>query len=211
MTGRISVAIRVAGVVVAAGYLLGVTEGPVMMAVGALALITFGRGLAVDRSHEALAGGALAVMAGAIGVVALRWGSFDLGEIRGAQGVLGPSVIVGPDDTAAAVVAAAVAGVVALVVWLAEAPATDGGPRWLWPAEAICGALALVSVFLGPALRGFDPVDLLTWFVAVGTTAAAGGWASRLVRRLNRGLLWSVWAVAAVTTIAAAVALVALG
>jgi hypothetical protein len=205
LTGRISVAVRVAGIVVAAGYLLGVTEGPVMMSIGALALITFGRGLVVDRSHEALAGGALAVIAGAIGVVALRWGTFDLGEIRGAQGVLGPSLSIGPQETAIAVGVAAGAGLVALIVWLGEAPVTDAGLRWLWPAEALCGALALVTAFWGPALRGLEPIDLLTWSVTVGTTTVVGVLGGRLVRRVPRSVVWSAWAVSSGATVTAAI------
>lgn len=209
MTGRISIAVRVAGIVVAGGYLLGLTEGPLMMVVGGFALMTFGRGLVVERSHEALAGAALAVMAAALGVVALRWGTFDLSEIRGVQGVLGPTLAVGPEQLATAAGAAAAGGMAALIVWLGEAPDPAVDHRWLWLFEAACGALALVTVFWGPAWRGFDLVDIAVWAAALAFTAAFGVAGSFLVRRVHRGLAWSACAAGALASVTAA-ALVAI-
>lgn len=204
MTDRISVAVRVAGLVVAAGYLLAVTEGPLMMVVGALALITFGRGLVVDRTHEALAGASLAVIAAALGVVALRWGSFDLGDIRGAQGVLGPSIAVGPQETVVAMGMAAGAGLVALIVWLGEAPDPQVDRLWLRRSEAACGALAVVTVFWGPAVRGANLLDLLSWVGAVAAVAAVGLGGSLLIARARASLAWAACCVAAAAAVAAA-------
>lgn len=205
MTGRISVTLRVAGVVVAAGYLLGLTQGPLMMVIGALALITFGRGLVVEREHEALAGTALAVVGAALGVAALRWGTFDIGEIRGAQGVLGPTLLVGPEEVAAAAGAAAAGGAVALIVWLAEAPAPERPERWVWVAEAVAGALALVTVFGGPGTRGLHALDLALWAGATVATAGAVMGLSFVLRRAPRAVAWIACGGGAAASIAGAV------
>lgn len=204
MTGRISLAARVAGLVVSSGYLLGIIEGPLMMVMGGLALITFGRGLAVDREHEALAGTALAVIAASLGVAALRWGTFDLGELRGAQGVLGPTLLVGPQEIVSALAAAAAGGFVAVVVWLAESPEPERERRALWLAEAACGAAALVVVFWGPAARGVNLLDLGSWVVVVATTTAAAIGGGLVIRRARRVLAWSACCVAAMAAVAGA-------
>ncbi|MGH2693430.1 MAG: hypothetical protein ACRDJJ_01315, partial [Actinomycetota bacterium] len=60
-----SAATRAAGLVIALGYLLGLVPGPLVAVVGGLALVTFGRGLLCRRGDEAVAGAALAVVAGA--------------------------------------------------------------------------------------------------------------------------------------------------
>jgi hypothetical protein len=100
---------------------------------------------------------------------------------------------------------AAGAAIVALTVWLAEAPVADAGVRWLWPAEAVCGALALVTVFWGPTVRGLELIDLVTWAVAVTAIALVGGLGGRLVRRARRTVVWSAWAFSSGATITAAV------
>lgn len=202
MIDRVSIAARVTGTVVAGSYLLGLTDGPLMMVVGGLALVTFGRGLVVDRAHEALAGAALAVMAGALGVVALRWGSFGLAEIRGAQGVLGPTLTVGPDGVALAATAAAGAAVIGQGVWRAEAP--EGGTERLVILETAVAALALVTAFWGPTPRGGGIWGWATWAgLMVAATALAWG-TGAVIKRGPRALGWGAVAAGAAATIASA-------
>lgn len=201
MIDRVSIAARVTGTVVAGSYLLGLTDGPVMMVIGGLALVTFGRGLVVDRAHEALAGAAVAVIAGALGVSALRWGSFELSEIRGVQGVLGPTLTVGPDEVAFAAAAAAVAGVVAHGVWRAEAP--EGG-RSLVALESLVAALALVTAFWGPTPRGGGLGGWTTWVGLVVAIAAVAWVIGAGIRRTRRALAWGAVAAGAAATVASA-------
>ncbi len=152
----------------ALGYLLGFVPGPIVAAVGGLALATFGRGLELSRIDEARVGLALAVIAGAAGVAALRWGTLELEELRGAQAVLGPTVLVGPTAVAAACWAALIVGSFALGLWIAPVSRVTGRDRFRLALETSAGALLLVSVFWGPAVVG----------ASVGNRAAAAlGWA----------------------------------
>jgi hypothetical protein len=169
-----SVAARSAGAVLALGYLLGLAPGPLVAAVGGLALITYGRVLLVDRTMSALACAALAVVAGAVGVAALRWGTLDLGELRGVQAVLGPTILVGPTSVAIASAAAAVAALLALAVWMLG-PRPSGGAAVLWNLfEAGLWTLVIVMVFFDPADSGFDALgaggillQLARWGIAL--------------------------------------------
>ncbi|MDQ3952424.1 MAG: hypothetical protein M3279_05600, partial [Actinomycetota bacterium] len=86
---------RVAGAVVALGYLLGLVQGPLLAVAGGLALVTLGRSAGARGSDDLVFGGALAVLVGALQVGGLRWETLDLAELRGAQAVLGPALLVG--------------------------------------------------------------------------------------------------------------------
>ena len=215
---------RVAGLVVALGYLLGVVRGPIVAVVGGFALVTLGRCAAATHSEDLHLGGSLALLAGALGVGALRWGALDLGDLRGAQAVLGPTLLVGPAAVAAACWFAAGASLVALAAWLAAArssdDAIDGDRRpahWLWWAEATVGALAIVSVFWGPSTprgsltSGPALVALAGWAVAVAVAASAAAGGAELLAR--RPLLWRTAALGiggAATLVAAGVVVGAL-
>jgi hypothetical protein len=169
-----SVAARAAGSILAAGYILGAVPGPVVAIVGALALVTFGRILLAPRAEAALDAAALGLLSAALLAGALRWGTLDLGEIRGAQTVLGPTLLLGPRDVAIAVWIAAGAGVVALAEWEAFPADGDRADRFWWVTETLLGALALVAVFWGPEIAGPDEgedlgVAIATW---AGMTAA---------------------------------------
>lgn len=170
---------RAAGAVIALGYLLGFVPGPVVAVVGGLALITYGRALLLARIPAALEGVAVAVVAGALGIGALRWEALGLAELRGVQAVLGPTVLVGPTQVAVATGVAAGAALVALAVWLsAPWPKTRFGLAWS-ALEAVVGALAIVTVFFDPAESGLGgggagsaTAQLLRW---AGVTAVAAG------------------------------------
>lgn len=186
---------RAAGLVIGLGYLFGLVAGPVVAVVGGLALITYGRSLLLMRIPTAIAGGAIAVIAGSLGVGALRWQALELVELRGAQAVLGPTVLVGPTQTAVAVGIAAGAALVALAVWLsAPWPAARAG--YVWSAlEAGLVALAIVTVFFDPSRSGFGgagvgslPAQLFRSAVAVVVTAGAAGAAAWLLSK--QGDLW---------------------
>ena len=168
------------------GYLLGLVHGPVVAVVGGLALITFGRNLLLEHHAAALSGAALAVMAAALGIAALRWGALDLDELRGVQAVLGPTLLVGPVQAAWATSIAAVAGFAGLVVWTARPwPSTRALFAW-WSLEAALGSLALISLFFEPAgifERSNEGVSgLLGAFGAPILLTAAVAGAGRLLR-----------------------------
>jgi hypothetical protein len=166
-----SVAARVAGVVLALGYVTGIVDGPVVGAIGGVALITFGRALVSSPGGELIAPGALAVLAGGTGVVALRWGTLELADIRGIQGVLGPTIVVDPLAVAIASGVALVGSVLALGLWLTEPP--EGTRTWWWWVEAATGALLLSGMFVGPELAGWAEAGI--W---LGATALIGALAA---------------------------------
>lgn len=176
-----SVAARVAGAVICLGYLLGVVQGPVVSVVGGLALITFGRNILLDHRTAAISGAALAVMAAALGIAALRWGALDLGELRGVQSVLGPTMLVGPVEASVATSIAGVAALAGLAVWMSR-PWPDSRVLFgWWGLEAGIGGLALVTLFFEPvALVGSEgAVAVLGWFALTALVVAlvwAGGW-----------------------------------
>jgi hypothetical protein len=165
-----SLAARIAGAVTALGYLLGIVDGPVVGVVGGLALVSFGRALVAVPGTELLGPSAFAVLAGSSGVVALRWGTLSVADIRGVQGVLGPTVLVGPAAVAVASGAALVAGIVALGLWLGGPRADHGHGRWWW-VELAAGTLLLTSLFVGPSLAGAGEVGI--WIAGATVIAAA--------------------------------------
>ena len=175
------------GAIVALGYLIGMVSGPLLVPVGAFGVVTLGRVLAGGRIEGLVAGVALAVFACAVAIPALRWGTLDLGELRGVQAVLGPTVLVAPPAPAVAAWAGAAAGLVALGVWLGP-PGAPGGWQppaiaW-WGFEALLGGLVLTTVFWGPAVAGWGTgavrvFDVGSWFGAallIGGCAAGLGW-----------------------------------
>jgi hypothetical protein len=196
---------RAAGVVIALGYLLGLVPGPIVAVVGGLALVTFGRGLLCRRGDEALAGAALAVIAGALGVAALRWETLDLAAIRGIQSVLGPTVLVEPSAAATAAWFGASGGAVAVGAWLSVVrPSSVSGWLW-WVLEGIVGALALVTVFWGPALVPMDPFPrALEWAGAVASAAAVQGAIAIVCARFGSVFQWVTVGVGAVAVTAGA-------
>jgi hypothetical protein len=210
---------RAAGIVIALGYLLGFVRGPIVAVVGGLALVTLGRCASSSPPDDMVLGGSLAVLAGALGVGALRWGALDLGDLRGAQSVLGPTLLVGPGGAAAACWFAAAAGVTALATWLATARHADaavaGGSgriiRTVWIAEAVVGGFAIVSVFWGPSiardsLTGGDALlALLGWVAAVSVVTAAAAGAALLLGPRSIRWRWGGLAVSAAAAVAAVV------
>jgi hypothetical protein len=181
---------RVGGLVLALGYLTGWADGPLVVAVGGLALITFGRALLMGRADRVLSAAALAVIGGAVGVAALRWGTLELSELRSVQSVLGPTVLVGPEMAAAGAVLAGVAALVALMVWVAALDAR-GILAWTWTGvEVVAVALALVSGFWGPKvleasteISGSEASEsIAVWVVASGAVMVVGLGGGLLVR-----------------------------
>lgn len=169
MSSSASVAARVTGVIGALGYLTGLVDGPVLGILGGLALLSFGRALASERGAELIAPASFGVLAGAAGVVALRWGTLDLNGIGGIQAVLGPIVTVSPAPVAAMAGAALAAAAGAAGVGLTEPAPGIGAPRWWWWVEAgtVSGVLALM--FGGSPFAGLAGAAL--W---VGATALLG-------------------------------------
>lgn len=202
-----SVATRVAGVVIALGYLLGLVPGPVVAVVGGLALTTFGRNLLLERTGAVVAGAALAVLGGALGIAALRWGALDLGDIRGVQSVLGPTVLVGPTQAAAASIVATAGATLALAVWCSRPwPTTRRQLIW-WALELGVGAFAVATVFLDPAESalgageaGDTAIQISRWVGVIVASAAVTGGIAWLLDRTN-----NVWRGVAVIAAGAAV------
>jgi hypothetical protein len=207
---------RVAGSVIALGYLLGLVQGPVLAVAGGLALVTLGRCAASAGSDDLLLGAALAVVGGALQVGGLRWETLDLAQLRGAQAVLGPTVLVDPSGAAAACWLAATAATAALAVWLATARRIDEGvpvgpARALWYVEALVGALAIVSVFWGASIpRGSfggssGALAVAEWLLAVGVVGGAATGAAVYLARVPALRGWTVASAAAGVLGAAAV------
>jgi hypothetical protein len=187
-----SAAARVGGLVVALGYLTGAVNGPLVAAVGGLALITLGRSLRMDRSGRALSAAGFAVFAGALGIAAIRWGTLELAELRSVQAVLGPTILVGPEAAAIAAILATAAASVALGLWVTAGP-VRGLLHWTWTVlETLAVALALVTAFWGPKIlvgsvdvpQGEVLESFGVWAAAVsGVTFAsvAGGLLARIL------------------------------
>lgn len=184
MSSTASVAARVAGVVLAFGYVTGIVDGPVVGAIGGIALITFGRALVSSGGGELIGPGALAVLAGGTGVVALRWGTLELADIRGIQGVLGPTIFVEPVAVAAASGVALAGALVALGLWLTEPSEGTRSPRW-W-AEAVTVSLLLSGMFVGPELAGWSEAGVWLGATALLLVIAVG--VSIIVGRLSASL-----------------------
>jgi hypothetical protein len=169
-----SAAARVGGAVLGLGYLTGLVNGPLVAVVGGLALTTFGRSLMMDRAGQTVAVAGLAVIAGALGIAALRWGTLELAELRSVQAVLGPTIVVGPQAAAAATTIATIAASLALGLWVAALP-TRGFAEWAATSmETLLVALALVTAFWGPkVLLGSAAVPSSEVLGSLGSWAAA--------------------------------------
>jgi hypothetical protein len=169
---------RAAGHALALVYLLGAMDGAVLIVVGALGLVAFGR---VVAGRTELLYHALAFVVAAIGLTipSLRWQLLELSELRGAQAVLGPTLLVGPPAVAVSTWIAALATLLGFGLGLASAPGR-GVRWWLWSTiEAAVGALAAVTVYYGPAIPGWGNEgasirdDVPAWAAAVGVAAVA--------------------------------------
>ena len=203
----LSAAARISGAVIALGYLTGLVPGTLAAAVLALGTMTFGRSMWSRGELLGVVAFGVVVLASLVG--ALRWGSDSLDAIRGAQAVLGPTILIGPQEAAIGAGLAAGAGVIALSVWL-------GVPRpvglWSWvitSAEGVVVALCLVTSFWGPAVIAPSVGD----WAELGRDV--GGWAlavlAALAPAVGLSLLWRrlhpVWSwVALVSAVAAALA-----
>lgn len=198
---------RAAGAVLLLGYLLGLVQGPLPVVVGGLALLTLGRCAGARGSDDLVLGGALAVVAGALQVGGLRWETLELAQLRGAQAVLGPTVLVGPQGAAAACWLAGIAGIVALAVWLATARRSEEEAgrlvRGLWMGEAALGAFALVTAFWGGSVPrgsfggGDGALALAQWAAAVAVVAGAAIAGATYLARVPSWRGWIVGSAAA--------------
>ena len=161
----------------AVGYLVGLVDGPVLGILGSVALLSFGRALASVDGGELIAPASFGVVAGAAGVVALRWGTLELDGIGGIQAVLGPIVSVDPAPVAAMASASLLAALVATGVGMSDPGAGIGTPQWWWWAEigTVSGALALL--FVSSPIAGFSGAAL--WGAATAGFVAAAAMTSR--------------------------------
>jgi hypothetical protein len=203
---------RAAGIVLALGYLVGLAEGPITIVVGGLALVVLGRAPAGRWTDVLFAGVALAVVGGALGIPALRWGAFDLSELRAVQAVLGPTVLVGPPPVAAAGWVAGSAALIALGA--GSCPAERGLGAWLWTsAELVVGAIAVVSAFYGPAIEGWGTApelgaDLGGWALASAAATGAAVLVAVATRRAPERVRWSLLVAATIAVIGSAIVIV---
>ena len=210
--GALAVGAQVAGVILAAGYLLGLVQGPVIAVVGGLALIAFGRAVFLDRAWAAVTGVAIAVLAGALGVGALRWDAIELRALRGAQAVLGPTVLVGPVRVSAAAWLGLAAVVIAGVVLLSAPVGTGRTALAARIIEGLVIGLAGATVFWGPAIPdGLDFGELLPkigiWVLATLALAAPMVGLSFIAAKAPMPLRWALLALAAALAVAGAVLL----
>ena len=205
----IALGARCAGGVIALGYLLGLVPGPLVPVIGGLALMTFGHGLVLERASRTFAAAGLALVAGAVGIGALRWGALGLDAIRGAQQVLGPTVLVGPTQAAAASSIAAAVALLGLAVWIAPSFPAGWRARAGWAVEAAIGSLAVVWIFWGGAHdrasgSGSSVGALLQWAGAVVVASLVAVGLALVVGRLGARWRWAVPAVAGAGVVAAA-------
>lgn len=203
-----SVGARTAGIVIALGYLLGFVEGPVVIVMGGLGLVALGRTMLLARRDALLAGVAFAVLAGAVGVAGLRWGALELASLRGAQAVLGPTVLVGPTVVATAAWGAGIAALAAAGLWLSRPRPGYRVERVRHWVEVVVAALGIATAFWGPALpRGaIGTAALGGWTVAVTAVAAVAGTTAVLLARTGVVIRAVVVGVAGVMVVGAAAA-----
>lgn len=203
---------RIAGAVLIVGYVSGIVPGAIVSVVGAIALMTFGRALLLDRSATAVSGVALAVAAGALGIAGLRWGTLSLSDLVGAQSVLGPTILVGPNLPAIASGVSFAAALIAAAAWATEPQGSDRTTRVWGRIEAILVVLAATVVFAAPGAGGGigellgspDQLGVTAGAAAVG--AAVVFFAPRLF--VSRKIRWIALLVAALA-VGASAALVA--
>jgi hypothetical protein len=205
----IALGVRCAGGVIALGYLLGFVAGPLVPVIGGLALMTFGHGLVLDRQSRTFAAAGLAIVAGAVGIGALRWGAMGLDAIRGAQQVLGPTVLVGPTQAATASWMAATAAVLGLAVWIAPSFPQTVTERVAWVLEAAIGSLAVVWIFWGGAHdaasgSATSATALMQWAAAVGAACLVAVGVALVMGRLGPRWRWAIPALAGAGVVGAA-------
>jgi hypothetical protein len=199
---------RVAGAVLIVGYLSGLVPGQIVSLVGGLALITFGRMLLLDRRDTAVAGAALAVAAGSLGIPALRWGTLSIESLVGAQSVLGPTIFVGPEGPAISSGVALAAAIVAIAAWSTQPVGLDRSARVWGRVEGIIAVLAIALVFAAPGSGGSlgslfgEPVELAATAATIVGGVAVVLVASRILR--SRKTRWTVLGVCAVAVAGAA-------
>lgn len=208
-----AVGVRVAGLVIALAYLSGWIPGPLLAAVGGLALVTYGHALLLEKAPSLMVGAAFAVVVAALAVGALRWSTLELSELRGVQAVLGPTVLVEKTSSGQPLLApiaawtAAAAAVIAMAVWLRF----PRGEAWFslvpWIGETLVGALAIATVYWGPAAIALGTGDsgeiaseLGRWALVTLAFAVPAGLLSFLLARLSR--TWTMVALILASTAA---------
>jgi hypothetical protein len=210
-TAAMSAGARAAGLVLALGYLTGFVAGPLVAAVGGLALMTFGRCLSLDHGAQVLSASGLAVIAGAVGVTGLRWGTLDLSGLRSVQAVLGPTLLVGPTAGTIAAIGASIAAIAALALWLGARPA-HGAAQWAWATlEALAMALCVVTAFWGPKVLAGAEVELSEtmrdagmWVGAIALCLGVGVGGALALRAVTGGLKAALMTGSGLTVVAAA-------
>lgn len=198
-----------AGAIFALGYLLGLVEGPVTGAIGGLGLMTFGRALGRGPASSARLWGAWAVLSAAAFWLASRWTSLAFVDLWGAQGVLGPTILVGPTEVAVGSILLTSAGVLAVAGWMELRAGSTAGDVLRTGAVAILAALLLVACAWGPAVRGTFGAAALTlaqWAGATLLILCVGA----VLAVLARARPWLSWGylVAALALVAAGASLV---
>ena len=190
------------------GYLSGLVPGQIVSLVGGLALITFGRMLLLDRKDTAVAGAALAIAAGSLGIPALRWGTLSIEGLVGAQSVLGPTILVGSEGAALSSGVALGAAIVAIAAWSTQPVGVDRSARVWGRIEGVVAVLAIALVFAAPGSGGNlsamfgEPVELAATAATIGAGIAVVLAATRVLR--SRRVRWIVLGVCAVAVAGAA-------
>lgn len=208
----LSAGARIAGAVVVLGYLVGLVPGPLVAVLGGFGLVTLGRTILSDRTRGAVGVAAFGVISLAAVAGALRWGTSSIDAIRGVQAVLGPTVLVDPQEAAIGAGLAAGGGTVGLALWLG-AHRPENVLAFLWSCfEAVVGALVLATCFWGPAViapSGGDAGELAKdvggWALVVLACAVPAVGLSLLMRRLPAVWSWVALAVAVAAAIAGAI------
>jgi hypothetical protein len=192
------------GVFAGTSVALGLMPGGLPALFGALVACMVGRRMLGSPGHPGSrfpSGEGLwfCVVAWSVGAAALRFATFDLGAIEGAQAVRPLALLSGGGMLTAASVVAWLIGLFAAAMWVqrlwrfsgsAEAEALD---RVVWWGETVLVASTVSAVTwgpsLGPLLRGpLDPAAKAATAASFGVTllsVTAVSFGARLVRRFG--------------------------
>ena len=152
---RLVVALAALGVVMGLAIAGGAAPGSIFFVLAAMGACTVSRVLISGKPAGASALWII-TMGWSMLTGASRFGTTDLGEIAGAQSVLGPAVLLRPTLATGVSVAAVLIGSIAGVFWIQTSPRIEGEEGHLVDTALRWGETALVA--FGFAALAFGPI-----------------------------------------------------
>lgn len=194
---RLVVALAALGVVMGLAISSGAAPGSIFVVLAAMGACTVGRVLISGKS----AGRAalwIVTMGWSMLASASRFGTTDLGEIAGAQSVLGPAALLRPAVTTGVSGAAVLIGIIAGAFWIQSSPRIEGEEGHLVDAairwgETVLVAFGFTALAWGPVAGGlaygpYGPEMLLRTGVSFAAAVVAlilVSWLRRAFRRFE--------------------------